>query len=137
MKKLIFLLSSFSHPPSSPSQCLKYKTHSSIILNRFESLTLNLLTSMSNPTPQLVVIPQSSTRSHPGSSPADHDEDVEMDNDGGGGKRVGQQGTREQSVMPPSGGGGEGRVGGDRSGAGGGGGGAKNGSGKKKKKGKK
>lgn len=30
-------------------QCLKYKTYSSIILNRFESLNLRLLTSMASP----------------------------------------------------------------------------------------
>jgi signal recognition particle subunit SRP9 len=31
------------------AQCLKYKTYSSIILNRFEALNLRLLTSMASP----------------------------------------------------------------------------------------
>lgn len=38
-------------PEISLGQCLKYKTHSSIILNRFEALNMRLLTLMAAPTP--------------------------------------------------------------------------------------
>ena len=38
-------------------QCLKYKTYSSIILNRFEALNLRLLTSMASPRARAVPTP--------------------------------------------------------------------------------
>lgn len=37
-------------------QCLKYKTYSSIILNRFEALNLRLLTSMASPRARAVPV---------------------------------------------------------------------------------
>ncbi|WWC98004.1 hypothetical protein V866_004893 [Kwoniella sp. B9012] len=42
-------------------KCIKYKSHSSIILNRFESLNLRLLTQMSNTRPKRLPIPNSTS----------------------------------------------------------------------------
>lgn len=39
-----------SRPGPTHSQCIKFKTHSSIVLNRFENLNHRLLTLMASPT---------------------------------------------------------------------------------------
>jgi signal recognition particle subunit SRP9 len=101
------------------SKCLMYKSFSSIILNRFESLNLRLLSQIANVRPKARLLPVAGGSNEPSraGTPGLEGDDPMV------GTGAGKEEKKEEKAGPPAG---EGKQGGGGQGAGG----------KKKKKGK-